>query len=212
MNLITVHTNNLLLNCLLVLCKKFQKSWKKWSKMSKLVKGGHFFCYTLYTVFLWLAKIIPKKPYHLKCKNLIWVRSTIKELKKGFISILNGDSFGTTLYSNLKKLYIISRIVVGMFFTQSRPSVWDLARRYILKSYALEEGSTGLWKSVTSGSIEFDALRNPGMCYLQSKTFAYTWLLNKPYKNEIIFREHKKPLKCYRPLDISNHPIYIGVI
>ena len=87
----------------------------------------------------------------------------MQKFKKGLISILNGDSFGTTLYSSLKKLYIISRIVFGMFFTQNRPSVWDLARRYILKSYALEEGSTGLWKSVASGSIEFDAITNQGV-------------------------------------------------
>ena len=37
---------------------------------------------------------------------------------------------------------------------------------------------------------------------LQLWTFAYVWLLNKPYENEVILREQKLTLKCCKRLKI----------
>ena len=39
--------------------------------------------------------------------------------------------------------------------------------------------------------------------YVQLWTFAYVWLLSKPYKKEVALREQKIPLKCYQPLDLK---------
>ena len=38
---------------------------------------------------------------------------------------------------------------------------------------------------------------------IQLPTFAYKWLLNKPYENEVTLREQNLPLKCSQPLEIS---------
>ena len=38
--------------------------------------------------------------------------------------------------------------------------------------------------------------------HIQLQTFAYTRLLNKPYKNEFTFREQNLPLKCHKPLKL----------
>ena len=34
-------------------------------------------------------------------------------------------------------------------------------------------------------------------------TFAYVWLLNKPYENEVYLREQKITLKCCQPFDFK---------
>ena len=36
---------------------------------------------------------------------------------------------------------------------------------------------------------------------IQLWTFAYVWLLNKPYENEVTLKKQKIPLKCCQPLD-----------
>ena len=38
--------------------------------------------------------------------------------------------------------------------------------------------------------------------HLQSWTFAYIWLLNKPYVNEVTLTGQNPPLKCCQPLEL----------
>ena len=40
---------------------------------------------------------------------------------------------------------------------------------------------------------------------LQLSTFAYTWLLNKPYENEVTLREQNPPLKYCQPLELLTY-------
>ena len=42
---------------------------------------------------------------------------------------------------------------------------------------------------------------------IQSWTFAYVWLLNKPYVNWVTLREQNQSLKCCQPLELL---IYFG--
>ena len=42
---------------------------------------------------------------------------------------------------------------------------------YMIKSYNLEDGTTGSWKTLTSGSISFETLSNPGMLKSLAQNF-----------------------------------------
>ena len=53
------------------------------------------------------------------------------------------------------------------------------------------------WKTLST-SISFR---------LQSWTFAYIWLFNKPYENEVTLRGQNIRLKCYQPLELM---LYFG--